>query len=68
MKTKQQEKYHGSKINELLKRYAIAQIEFEKIVGFEKAEFYVTNNGDLTMSLDGMFVDHKWNKGTFVNK
>lgn len=38
------------------------------IVGFEKAEFYVTNNGDLTMSLDAMFVDHKWNKGTFVNK
>jgi len=25
------------KINELLKRYAIAQIEFEKIVGFKKA-------------------------------
>jgi len=38
------------------------------IVGFEKAEFYVTDNGDLTMSLDEMFVDHKWNKGTFINK
>jgi hypothetical protein len=37
VKTKQQEKYHGSKINELLERYAIAQVEFEKIVGFEKA-------------------------------
>ena len=37
MKTKQQEKYLGSKIDELLKRYAIAQVEFEKIVGFKKA-------------------------------
>jgi len=37
VKTKQQVKYRGSKINELLKRYAIAQVEFEKIVGFEKA-------------------------------
>ena len=37
MKTKQQEKYLGSKIDELIKRYAIAQVEFEKIVGFKKA-------------------------------
>jgi len=37
VKIKQQEKYRGSKINELLERYAIAQVEFEKIVGFEKA-------------------------------
>ena len=37
MKPRQQEKYLGSKIDELLKRYAIAQVEFEKIVGFKKA-------------------------------
>ena len=37
MKTKQQEKYLGSKIDELSKRYAIAQVEFEKIIGFKKA-------------------------------
>ena len=37
MKTRQQEMYLGSKIDELLKRYAIAQVEFEKIVGFKKA-------------------------------
>ena len=35
---------------------------------FTNPQFYVTKNGDLTMSLDGHFVDHKWNKGDFINK
>jgi len=34
---------------------------------FTEAQFFVTSTGDLTMSLDGDFVDHKWLKGTFVN-
>ena len=32
------------------------------------AEFYVTKKGDLTMSLDGDFVDHTWKAETFINK
>ena len=35
---------------------------------FNEAEFYVKQNGDLTMSLDGNFVDHKWTKDSFINK
>ena len=35
---------------------------------FINPQFYVTKEGDLTMSLDGKFVDHKWKKGTFTNK
>tara|TARA_R110000751_G_scaffold114091_2_gene213450 strand:+ start:284 stop:436 length:153 start_codon:yes stop_codon:yes gene_type:complete len=35
---------------------------------FNNAKFHTTTDGDLTMSLDGKFVDHKWNKGTFINK
>jgi len=42
VKIKQQEKYHGSKINQLLQRYSIAQIEFEKILGFKKAILITT--------------------------
>tara|TARA_R110001599_G_scaffold63602_4_gene177173 strand:- start:3498 stop:3683 length:186 start_codon:yes stop_codon:yes gene_type:complete len=34
---------------------------------FNNAQFYVTIGGDLTMSLDGQFVDHRWTKGTFIN-
>ena len=34
---------------------------------FTGAQFFVTPTGDLTMRLDGEFVDHKWLKGTFVN-
>ena len=34
---------------------------------FSEAQFYITSKGDLTMSLDGDFVEHKWNKGTFTN-
>ena len=37
MVKKRIQKHHGSKINELLEKYAIAQVEFEKIVGFDKA-------------------------------
>ena len=37
MVKKRIQKHHGSKINELLEKYAIAQVEFEKIVGFKKA-------------------------------
>ncbi len=43
----------------------------EIIVGitklFKNAQFYVTTKGDLTMSLEGEFVDHTWEKGTFIN-
>ena len=35
---------------------------------FNNAKFYVTDKGDLTMSLDGKFVDHEWKKETFINK
>ena len=35
---------------------------------FQNSQFYVKTNGDLTMSLDGQFVDHTWNKGTFINR
>ena len=35
---------------------------------FKNAMFFVTDKGDLTMSLDGKFVDHEWKKGTFTNK
>jgi hypothetical protein len=35
---------------------------------FNEAKFYVKQNGDLTMSLDGNFVDHKWTKDSFINK
>ena len=31
-------------------------------------QFYVTKDGDLTMSLEGQFIDHEWKKGTFINK
>ena len=34
---------------------------------FTEAQFFVTSAGDLTMSLDGDFVDHKWANGTFIN-
>jgi hypothetical protein len=34
---------------------------------FTGAQFFVTPKGNLTMSLDGEFVDHEWLKGTFVN-
>lgn len=30
------------------------------------AFFYTKENGDLTMSLDGEFVDHVWAAGTFI--
>ena len=44
----------------------------EIIEGLEKVfnnpQFYVTDKGDLTMSLDGKFVDNKWEEGTFINK
>tara|TARA_R110001599_G_scaffold130137_1_gene305136 strand:+ start:338 stop:718 length:381 start_codon:yes stop_codon:yes gene_type:complete len=30
------------------------------------AKFYIKDNGDLTMSLDGDFVDHTWAAGTFI--
>jgi len=30
------------------------------------AFFYTKENGDLTMSLDGEFVDHTWKAGTFI--
>ena len=30
------------------------------------AKFYTKDNGDLTMSLDGDFVDHTWAAGTFI--
>ena len=62
---------HKITINlKIIKMYTKTQIikGLNSIVGFEKAEFYVTDNGDLTMSLDGMFVDHKWKVGTFLNK
>ena len=35
---------------------------------FHNPLFYVTKQGDLTMSLDGKFVDHTWSKGTYINK
>ncbi len=35
---------------------------------FKGAQFYVTTEGELTMSLKGEFVDHVWLKGTFINK
>lgn len=35
---------------------------------FNNAKFYVTIDGDLTMSLDGQFVDHRWISGTYINK
>ena len=35
---------------------------------FKDAQFYVNKKGDLTMSLDGDFVDHDWKVGTFINK
>tara|TARA_R110000824_G_scaffold71882_2_gene183845 strand:+ start:1422 stop:1703 length:282 start_codon:yes stop_codon:yes gene_type:complete len=31
------QRHRGSKTNQLLEKYSIAQVEFEKIVGFEKA-------------------------------
>ena len=34
---------------------------------FTNAQFYVTPDGSLTMSLDGQYVDHKWKKGTYTN-
>lgn len=40
----------------------------KEVTGFELAEFFVTAQGNLTMTLDGMFVEHTWNKGTFINK
>ena len=36
--------------------------------GLQNPQFYIKKNGDLTMSLDGQFVDHTWNKGTFINR
>ena len=30
------------------------------------AKFYIKDNGDLTVSLDGDFVDHSWAAGTFI--
>jgi len=30
------------------------------------AQFYIKANGDLTMSLEGEFVDHTWPAGTFI--
>jgi len=35
---------------------------------FENPQFYIKPNGDLTMSLDGKFVDHTWECGTWINK
>jgi hypothetical protein len=35
---------------------------------FNNAQFYVTSEGSLTMSLDGKFVDHTWVSGTYLNK
>ena len=35
---------------------------------FKDAQFYVNKKGDLTMSLDGEFVDHTWKAQTFINK
>jgi len=35
---------------------------------FTNAQFYVTAQGELTMSLEGEFVDHTWAKGTFINE
>mgnify|MGYP003641558107 CR=1 FL=1 len=34
---------------------------------FNDAQFYVTKEGHLTMSLDGKFVDHTWTSGTYIN-
>lgn len=34
---------------------------------FTDAQFYVTPEGDLTMSIDGQYVEHKWKKGTYKN-
>jgi len=31
-------------------------------------QFYLTKDGNLTMSLEGEFIDHEWQKGTFINK
>jgi|TARA_R110000803_G_scaffold104296_1_gene172475 hypothetical protein len=39
-----------------------------KAFRFQNPKFYVTPKGTLQMSLDGDFVDHKWEKGTFINK
>lgn len=30
------------------------------------AKFFTKENGDLTMSLDGWYVDHTWAAGTFI--
>ena len=48
--------------------YTKTQIISELTKVFTGAQFFVTTTGDLTMSLDGDFVDHKWLKGTFVNR
>jgi len=53
------------------KLYIMTYTKTEIIAGINKvftnAQFYVTATGDLTMSLEGDFVDHKWAKGTFKN-
>lgn len=35
---------------------------------FKGAQFFVKENGDLTMSLEGDFIDKTWEKGTFINE
>ena len=52
----------------IMKTYTKTEIIKRLKKVFTNPQFYVTKNGDLTMSLDGHFVDHKWNKGDFINK
>ena len=54
------------KINKMI--YTKTQIIENLKKVFKNAMFFVTDEGDLTMSLDEKFVDHEWKAGTFTNK
>lgn len=47
-------------------KYSINEIKNEVRNLFPNAQFHLTEDGDLTMSLKGEFVDHEWKKGTFT--
>lgn len=48
--------------------YTKTQIQNTINKAFNNPQFFVKENGDLTMSLEGEFVDHTWKAGTFLNK
>jgi len=35
---------------------------------YHKPNFWITESGDLQVSLLGLCIDYEWKKGTFINK